>query len=482
MKTRFQEIIDKYPFFSDIFNSIDAAVYFCDVNGRLLYINKVAEGLDGYAYEEINGRTVNEAYGLDEKTSPMLMALTTEKPVVDMAFRYYVNGREIYQICNARPIFLDEQKVGAYTIQKDVTQLMEVIQKNIRLQKEAFLPMDDHEEFHKDTIGIDRLVGTHPLFKKCKKMAISAGQSESPVLLIGETGSGKDLFSRFIHANSNRKDGPFLAINCAAIPETLLESILFGTSKGIYTGAVERKGLFEQAEGGTLFLDEINSMSLVSQSKLLRAIEEKEIKRLGSNERIKINARIISSCNVLPQDAIKNKLLREDFFYRLAVVNIMIPSLASRKSDIFLLANHFISLFNERFQKQVLALDDEVLSIFLDFSWPGNVRQLKHCIESAMNFVTNEDLKIKRKHLPTYLFSNNVTKSSCVQKKSTDNDEKHCYFEPETISVFSTIAQKEKEEIIKALIENHGNVSKTAKQLGMHRQSLIYRIKKYNIK
>lgn len=484
MKTRFNEIINQYPFFSDILDNTDAAVYFCDVNGCLLYINKVAERLDGYTNEEIYGRTVGEAYGLDEKTSPMLLALTAEKPVVDKPFRYNVNGREVYQICNARPIFLDGQKIGAYTIQKDVTQLMEVIEQNISLQKKIFLPNADHsEKSRKDIMGIDRIIGEHPLFKECKEMAVRAAKSDSPILLTGETGSGKELFARCIHENSNREEGPFLAINCAAIPETLLESILFGTSKGIYTGAVERKGLFEEAEGGTLFLDEINSMPLFSQSKLLRALEEKEIQHLGSKERIKINTRIISSSNVSPQVAISKKQIREDLFYRLAVVHIVIPNLASRQSDIFLLTNHFIALYNERFQKHIIGLDDEVLRFFLDFSWPGNVRQLKHCLEAAMNLVTDEDMKIKVKYLPAYLLSgNNATTGGYRQKETIAKPMNNGYSDMEDVRVFSLILEKEKEGIIKALMENHGNVSKTAKQLGMHRQSLIYRIKKYNIK
>ncbi|AET68254.1 PAS domain S-box [Desulfosporosinus orientis DSM 765] len=483
METRFKDIINRFPFFCNLLESLDEAVYFCDVNGRLFYINKVAERLDGYTNDELYGRSIGDAYGLDNRTSPMLLALTTEKPVVNKAFRYIVNGREVYQICNARPVFFEGEKVGAYTIQKDMTQLMEVIEQNISLQKKVYLPNgDDPKKAHQDIVGLDRLIGEHPLFRECKEMAIRAAKSDSPVLLVGETGSGKELFARCIHQNSNRKEGPFLAINCAAIPETLLESILFGTSKGIYTGAVERKGLFEEAEGGTLFLDEINSMPLFSQAKLLRALEEKEIQHLGSKERIKINARIISSSNVFPEEAISKEQIREDLFYRVAVVNIMIPSLVSRKSDVFLLTNHFIKLYNESFQKHIIGLDDEVLRFFSDFSWPGNVRQLKHCLEAAMNLVTDYDRKIRMKHLPAYLLSgNNATTGGYIQKKTIDNNKHLKYSEPDRTSVFLMIFEKEKEEIIQALMENKGNVSKTAKQLGMHRQSLIYRIKKYKI-
>jgi len=483
MKFAFEEVMKQYPYFADIFESLEAAVYFCDNEGRLVYINPIAERLDGYTNQELYGRTVMEAYGLDAQTSPMLRALTTEKAVVDMAFRYFVNGREVFQICNARPVFFNGVKVGAFTVQKDVTQLMEVIERNIVLQRQMFLSnADESENCAEDVTGIDRLIGEHPIFIECKEMAKMAARRDSPVLLTGETGSGKELFARAIHEHSSRREGPFLAINCAAIPEALIESILFGTSKGIYTGAVERKGLFEQADGGTIFLDEINSMPLASQAKLLRALEDKEIQHLGSKERIRINARIISSSNAFPQEAIRKKQIREDLFYRLAVVNIVIPNLASRKSDVFILANHFISEYNERFQKKIVSLDDEVLGFFLDFSWPGNVRQLRHTLESAMNFVEDGELMIKKKHLPAYLFTGIDAASGGYRQKDTIAIPVHDLPENKETGIFSAIKDKEKNAIILALMDNGGNVSKTAKQLGMNRQSLVYRIRKYQIK
>ena len=165
MQTMFKEIINQYPFFFDILDTIDAAVYLCDADGRLLYVNKAAGRLDGYTNEELCGRAISEAYGLNAETSPMLWVLRSEKPLEDMSYRYDVNGREIYQICNARPFFLNGKKAGAYTVQKDVTHLMEVIERNIHFQKEMFLPTNDSEEF-----GIDRLIGEHPLFMECKEI------------------------------------------------------------------------------------------------------------------------------------------------------------------------------------------------------------------------------------------------------------------------------------------------------------------------
>lgn len=258
----------------------------------------------------------------------------------------------------------------------------------------------------------------------------------------------------------------------------------------LYTGAVERQGLFEQAAGGTLFLDEINSMPLESQSKLLRVLEERVVRHLGSNDEIKINVRIISSSNTMPREAIENGEIREDLFYRLSVINIIIPDLVERKGDVFLLANHFIAYYNERFHKHIMGLDDEVTRFFLDFSWPGNVRQLKHCIESAMNFVGNEDYTIQMRHLPHYLFDGDSlnerhtpyrmgygknTSEETMTSRSKSNISKE-------ENVYDIIRNREKSQIIDALLETSGNVTRAAKVLGISRQSLIYRMKKYNIK
>ena len=324
-------------------------------------------------------------------------------------------------------------------------------------------------------------------------MAFNAAKGDSSVMLTGLTGTGKELFAQSIHSASNRAKKPFLAINCAAIPETLIEGLLFGTVKGAYTGAVDRKGLFEEADGGTLFLDEINSMPLSSQAKLLRALEERVVQPLGSKEQIPFDVRIISSCNTDPQEVLSRKEIREDLFYRLAVVNILIPPLSERKSDIFLLAHHFIALFNERYHKNVLCLEDEVTGFFLSYDWPGNVRQLKHCIEGAMNLVGSTEYSIKRQHLPFYLF-----------RESDENEKKKPFAEAyqhepsdETLESYGrSVARKEKknpsgvlagihreerEAIIAALKKSGGNVSKAARELGLSRQTLVYRMKKYEI-
>lgn len=502
-----KDFFDQHHTLKEIFDHLSDAVYFIDNRGAILYMNKAAEKLDGYTMKQAQGHTVSELYGLDVQQSPLLRVAASKKPLHDHTFRYYVNNREVYQICNTFPIELPDRTWGAFSIQKDVTKLKETIEKNIELQKQLFgyreeSPQKTGKESNLYTFN--DIIGEHPLLQECKNLAYNAAQSDSPIFLCGLTGTGKELFAQSIHSASKRKNETFLAINCAAIPETLLEGLLFGTVKGVFTGATERKGLFEQANGGTLFLDEINSMPLASQAKLLRVLEERYVTPLGSNEKIKIDTRIISSCNVFPREAIQKQQIREDLFYRLAVINILIPSLQERKSDIFLLAHHFISRYNTKYKKRVLAMEDNITTFFLNYSWPGNVRQLKYCIECAMNLVNEDEMTIKEKHLPFYLKENpneirsfhqnfqtlelpmealNVPKKEFIAGNIAPAAEETPKTDPANgENVLAAIRQREKEKIIETLVKNQGRINKSAKDLGLSRQTLVYRMKKYGIK
>jgi len=244
-------------------------------------------------------------------------------------------------------------------------------------------------------------------------------------------------------------------------------------------------------------LDELNSMSLYSQSKLLRVLEDKEIQHLGGKEKIKVDVRIISSSNVSPDEAMESQQIREDLFYRLAVVNIVIPALAERRSDILLLANHFIERYNREFGKNIRGLSEDIRLFFLKYSWPGNVRQLRHSIESAMNFVTKNDKYIRKHHVPQYLFGADLhtffnydpmDPYPQITPKPTphNSQDKIDNTKPNSAktdgSVFSLIRDQEKQAIVEALIANKGNITKTARALNLPRHGLVYRIKKYDLK
>ena len=275
----------------------------------------------------------------------------------------------------------DELYIFPYEIVKFISRLKEIIENGQYITSENYLTGLDFQ-----LNSIESIVGRSPNFEKVLGLAKKVSEkSTSNILLLGETGSGKGLFARAIHNHSKNKNAPFVDIICTAIPETLLESELFGYEAGAFTSARNRKlGLFELAGEGTLFLDEIGDMSLNLQAKLLRAIEKKIIKRLGGVTDIPINARIISATNKNLEDMVEDGSFRRDLYHRLNVVTIELPSLRERDEDIVLLANFFIDQFNREFGKSVKKINKEVTHFFKAYSWPGNIRELKNTIERAV--------------------------------------------------------------------------------------------------
>lgn len=464
------------PLHTAIFDKIAETVYFCDIEGKLIYMNQKAEQLDGFTCSQVRGKSVVELYGLDETTSPLLKALYQKEPVEEAQVTYYINGREVTQLCNAAPVFYEGRLMGAYSVQRNITEMKQIIEKNLALQWQIMSCRGKRGVTTEEWNEASFLVGENEGFQRCKQTAFQAAQNDSAVFLVGATGSGKELFARFIHDQSDRANGPFLALNCAAIPEGLLEGILFGTAKGVYTGAVEREGLLLEADGGTVFLDEINSMPLSSQAKLLRVLEEKKVYKLGGSRGKELHVRIISSSNESPRAAVERGALREDLFYRLSVVYIQIPPLKERRDDIPLLVDYFLAGYNQRFSKNVIGVADEVMAFFDEFPWPGNVRQLKHSIESAMNF-TEDGQWISFSALPPYLFETVPVKTvePLVNKGAAATEET-------PVTVMESIRAAEKEEIIDALKKTKGNMAKAARLLGMTRQTMVYRVKKYGLK
>jgi len=288
-----------------------------------------------------------------------------------------------------------------------------------------------------------------------------------------------------------------MAVNCAAIPENLLEGILFGTTKGSFTGAVEKPGLFEQANGGTIFLDEINSMSIGLQGKLLRVLQEKKVRRVGAEKEIVLDLKIISSANVLPQEAILNGNLRKDLFYRLSVVFLAIPPLRDRLDDIVSLTKHFISKHNRIMGKKVHRLSAEIRNYFKAYQWPGNIRELENLIEGAMNMVGDGRL-IKRHHIASEAMFIERARDLFEKINIVDSSGKNVQWEKKsghqipflkkmaasnksTKESISADDIKEKESIIKTLIHCLGNVKKTSEKLKVSRQTLHKKINKYTI-
>ena len=304
----------------------------------------------------------------------------------------------------------------------------------------------------------DDVVGNSKEIEQVKGIAQKAAGTSSPILIYGETGTGKELFVQAIHNYSKRQNKEFIAQNCAAIPEGLLESLLFGSLKGGFTGAESRKGLFEIADGGTLYLDELNSMPLEFQGKLLRTLQEGVIRRVGDTMPRKVDVRIIASINEEPEELLLRGALRKDLFYRLNVVRIDLPPLRERKEDIPLLIGFFIKKFNDEFGACVEGVDEKALEKLILSPWRGNVRQLEHVMEAAFNLRQVGNISVEDLNIEALDISLN-----------------------QNVSLVKRLEEAERLYIKEALIINDYNVSKAAKYLDIPRQTLQYKIKKFKI-
>ncbi|MDO3377473.1 sigma-54-dependent transcriptional regulator [Geoalkalibacter halelectricus] len=314
--------------------------------------------------------------------------------------------------------------------------------------------------------GISNLIGTSRHMQNLQNLIRKVAQSDaSTVLIQGESGSGKELVAKAIHFESARADKPFMAINCAAVPETLLESELMGHERGAFTDAkVQKKGLFELADGGTIFLDEIGDMAMGMQAKLLRVLEERTFRRVGGSKDISVDVRIISATNKDLLEAINEKTFRNDLYYRLQVIPLFLPSLRERKDDIMPLVNHFIAHFNREFGKSVKGVSPMAEKFLLEYPWPGNIRELRNVIERAIILENEETLLLE--HLPQEI----VGKAGVVSGGPLSFQ-----IPPEGID----IEEVERELIRQSLELTDGNQSKAAKKLNLGIDAFRYRMKKF---
>lgn len=319
--------------------------------------------------------------------------------------------------------------------------------------------------------SFENIVGKNEKMQELFHLVKRISDSTSTVLIEGESGTGKELFSRAIHRYSSREKKPFVTIHCAGIPETLLESELFGHVQGAFTGAVKsRKGMFEEANEGTIFLDEIGEFSNLVQTKLLRVIQEREIKPIGSNHYINVDVRLIAATNKDLKVAIEEKKFREDLYYRFAVIVLKIPPLRERKDDIVPLCEHFIKLFASRNNKKITGISPQTLSFLLEYSWPGNVRELENVIERAVlvtntETITPADIPVEIKTYTARFLSLIKTGEPLPLKELVDN----------------TVSVVEKEAIANALSYTNGNRNKAAKLLDVSPRMLYYKLKKYDM-
>ena len=335
---------------------------------------------------------------------------------------------------------------------------------NLYLKKPTATEKSNNRQKFRDIIG--QSAKMQELFRLVEKVA----HSDSTVMIYGETGTGKELVAKAIHQNSYRKNKPFIAINCGAIPENLLESELFGHVRGAFTGAMSPKpGKFERAHGGTIFLDEIGDMSAELQVKILRVLQEREFERVGGAKTIKVDVRIIAATHRDLEKAVQKGTFREDLFYRLHVIPITLPPLRDRRSDIPLLVFHFLEQFNRKMNKEVEGVSDEALEIMMRYSWPGNVRELKNMVE--MLVVLKGEGEILPRDLPEKL-----------RKKRNEHIElPRIEISEDGISLNTAVSEFEKALILQSLEKTKWVKNKAAKLLQLKRTTLVEKIKKYHL-
>jgi DNA-binding NtrC family response regulator len=328
-----------------------------------------------------------------------------------------------------------------------------LLKENLQLQKALY-----------DKFSIEGIVGSSRKMKEAMEIMKKVSSTSATILIVGESGTGKELIARAIHYNCPRRTKPFTAVNCAAIPENLIESELFGYEPGSFTGATSRSiGLFESTNGGTIFLDEIGDLPAVTQSKILRVLQDKEIRRIGSRESIKVDVRIISATNRDLETEIVKKNFREDLYYRLKVITIELPPLRERKEDIPELVDFFIKKYNQDFGKRIKGIEGNALKALIEYHWPGNIRQLESAIEKAL--LMSESPNICLRDIKSELRS--IHPSDILD---LDLPEEGISFE-----------ELEKELLKKAMQKSNGVATKAARLLGMSYKTFCYRWEKFNL-
>lgn len=422
-------------------------------------VNQKFANFFGKKADELVGQHVKDVYG--NPVFPKAM----ETGESEYGYINNLNGQEI--VASRVPIKKNGKIVGALgtVMFRNIDDLYALMKKIRNLKTQLDYYKDELERVHRSKFTFNQIIGQSKNFMAVKETARRVALSSSTVLIQGESGTGKELFAHALHTESMRCKGPFVKVNCAAVPENLLESELFGYQEGAFTGARKggQVGKFELAHGGTIFLDEIGDMSFHMQAKLLRVLQEKEIERLGDSKPRRVDVRVIAATNRNLEELIARHEFREDLYYRINVVTLNIPPLRERLDDLELLIQFFIQRFNEQFGQWVAGVAPEVMSLLMSHHWPGNVRELENVIERAFNVLDGS--VIQKKNLPLYLQKIGLGKSQRVNQGGLP----------------VLVEEAEKEAILEALAAANGNKRQAAQLLGISRAGLYKKLKRYKI-
>lgn len=463
-------------YWKTIVDTLQDGVMVVDTGGRVLALNPAAERLTGYKAEELIGQSCRmldctgcEIYdkGLGEKWCGLFVKGNVKAKKCLITNK---ENRSINVIKNATLLYDESRNViGAVETLTDMSAL--VSQQAEISQLRRSLHMDE---------GFHGLIGKSPIMQNLFELIENVALSDAPVMIGGESGTGKELVARAIHEASDRREKPFIKVNCSALNENLLESELFGHVKGAYTGAEKtRIGRFEAAHGGTIFLDEIGDISSAIQVKLLRTLEEKEIERVGDHQPIKVDVRVVSATNKNLETLIRQNSFRDDLYFRINVFPIHCPPLKDRLEDIPIIMQNFIRLNNEKSGKKILGMTPEAIEKIAAYPWPGNVRELRNAIEYA--FVLCPSGGIGVDHLPPKIAG---AKNECLEPQTTEpqrTEDRATEKTATTTPVLKPSDAAKRAALIDALRQTRGNRSETAKLLGVSRVTVWKQIKRFKI-
>jgi arginine utilization regulatory protein len=467
--TYLKSLEEKVYCYEAIFDKLDDGILMSDKNGRIILYNPAQERLEGLSRENCIEKYLWDVYQYEApEMSEHRQVFKSQKPIIKEYKSHVKNGQsEKYLSYSTYPVIQNSQTLSVFSVSKNESKLLELLSETLEL-KRKLKNNTLTKAFNNGTFyTFDDIKGNSPAMTNTIKEAERMSLIDGNLLIIGETGVGKEMFAQSIHNMSKHNKEKFFAVNCAALPENLLESTLFGTTKGSFTGSVDQDGYLDEVGKGTLFLDELNSLPIYMQTKLLRVFQEKKFRKVGGLKNKDVECRIICAINEDPETLLSEGRLRQDLYFRISRLCLFIPPLRDRPEDIVFLTNYFISKYNEILDKNIKVYTNDLKELLYDYFWPGNVRELEHVIENLVINAETGESELSSSHLPNYL------KSKLVKEKNKTRRNEGTL--PETLN------EAERKIVVEALNRFNWNFTKTSAYLGIIRQSLIYRVKKLDI-
>lgn len=462
--------------YEHILEDLPLGISIVDRQGRIVMLNREYRETLGITDPTVRGIAISKIVPFSRARD----VLRTGQPILetDIKFQgcsFFLSEAPIYcekELIGGLSKVLNRERLEKYNV-KELFDRFQLLESKLLFYKEEL------QELRRMSSPLEEIIGDTPVMKQIKRVAARVALHDANVLITGESGTGKGLIAQAIHNLSQRSNEPFIKINCAAIPDNLLEAELFGYEEGAFTGAVKggKPGKFELADGGTIFLDEIGDMPAAMQAKILRALQEKSFERVGGHKTLNVNVRVLAATHRDLQKEIEEGSFRLDLYYRLAVINLHIPPLRERKADIPKVAENIVAKLSHKYVQKINGLSPDVYSLFEGNTWPGNIRELENVLEYAFNFLDPEEDEIRLEHLPgNFINSQPIPRATTVLSSGINTPSSRI-----TISLDQAVAQAEIDSIIQALKLSEGNKQEAARILGIHVSGLYQKLKKYNI-